>query len=187
MLGVFLIVDAIQGLGVVDMDFSAAGADFVCASTNKWLMSPQGTAVVCINASTMPRLKPYNLGWLSARWEEFNDLLTERALKTDASRYEEGTKNYLGIYGMRESLRIVLGVGPADVEKQVRLLDRPVAPGLLAQDYEIVTPEEPRRNAGIVLCRKPGSDMAERHLHLRQRRHGLLPAPELPAHRPAFL
>jgi selenocysteine lyase/cysteine desulfurase len=167
-LGVFFIVDAIQGLGVVDLDFSAVGADFVCASTNKWLLSPQGIGLVCVNASTMPRLRPYNLGWLSARWVEFNDLLTERALKTDASRYEEGTKNYLGIYGMRESLKIILGIGLATIEKHIRLLNDRLRQGLRAQGYEIVTPEEPRRSAGITLCRKPDSDMAERHLHLRR-------------------
>jgi selenocysteine lyase/cysteine desulfurase len=116
----------------------------------------------------MPRLRPYNLGWLSARWVEFNDLLTERALKTDASRYEEGTKNYLGIYGMRESLKIILGIGLATIEKHIRLLNDRLRQGLRAQGYEIVTPEEPRRSAGITLCRKPDSDMAERHLHLRR-------------------
>lgn len=167
-LGVFFIVDAIQGLGVVNLDFGAVGADFVCSSTNKWLMSPQGTGIVCVNASTMPRLKPCNLGWLSARWVEFNDLQTERAMKPDASRYEEGTKNYLGIYALRENLKIILGVGPANIEERVRLLVGRLRQGLLAQGYEIVTPEEPRRSAGILLCRKPGSDMAERHLHLRQ-------------------
>lgn len=169
-LGVFLIVDAIQGLGVVDLDFGAVGADFVCSSTNKWLLSPQGIGITCVNASTMPRLKPCNLGWLSARWEEFNDLQTERTIKTDASRYEEGTKNYLGIYGLRESLRIILGVGLAVIERRVRQLDDRLRQGLRAQGYEIITPEEPRRSAGILLCRKPDSDMSERHSHLRHHR-----------------
>jgi selenocysteine lyase/cysteine desulfurase len=167
-LGIFFIVDAIQGLGVVDMDFSAIGADFTCSSTNKWLMSPQGTAIIHINPATLPRLKPYNLGWLSARWPEFNDLLTQRELKTDASRYEEGTKNYLGIYGLHESLKLVLNTGLPAIEFHVRALDDRLRQGLLNLDYEIITPEEPRRSAGILLCRKPGTDMAERHRHLKE-------------------
>jgi selenocysteine lyase/cysteine desulfurase len=166
-LGVFVIVDAIQGLGVVDLDFSAVGADFVCSSTNKWLMSPQGTAIVCVKADTLPKLKPYNLGWLSARWEEFNDLLAPRELKTDASRYEEGTKNYLGIYGLHESLKIILNTGQPAIEQHVRQLTGRLRTGLCALDYEIVTPEEPKRNAGIVLCRKSEADMAERYRHLK--------------------
>jgi selenocysteine lyase/cysteine desulfurase len=167
-LGVFVIVDAIQGLGVVDMDFSTVGADFVCSSTNKWLMSPQGTGIICVKADTLLKLKPYNLGWLSARWEEFNDLLAPRELKTDASRYEEGTKNYLGIYGLHESLKILLSVGQPAVEQHVRQLTDRLRTGLRALNYEIVTPEEPKRNAGIVLCRKPETDMVERHRYLRR-------------------
>jgi len=169
-LGVFVIVDAIQGLGVVDMDFSAVGADFVCSSTNKWLMSPQGTAIVCVKADTLPKLKPYNLGWLSARWEEFNDLLAPRELKTDASRYEEGTKNYLGIYGLHESLKIILSIGQPATEQHIRQLTERLRLGLRALNYEIVTPEEPRRSAGIVLCRKPETDMVERFRYLRRKK-----------------
>ena len=169
-LGVFVIVDAIQGLGVVDMDFNAVGADFVCSSTNKWLMSPQGTAVVCVKADTLPKLKPYNLGWLSARWEEFNDLLAPRELKTDASRYEEGTKNYLGIHGLHESLKIILSIGQPAVEQHIRQLTERLRSGLRSLNYEIVTPEEPKRSAGIVLCRKPETDMVERYRYLRRKK-----------------
>jgi selenocysteine lyase/cysteine desulfurase len=169
-LGVFFIVDAIQGLGVVDQDFGACGVDFICASTNKWLMSPQGTAIVRVSAATMPRLKPCNLGWLSARWTEFNDLLAPRELKTDASRFEEGTKNYLGIYGLHESLKIILSIGMPSVERHIRGLDELLRQGLRRLNYEVITPEEPKRNAGIVLCRQSGADMAERHQHLGRNR-----------------
>jgi selenocysteine lyase/cysteine desulfurase len=165
-LGIRLIVDATQGMGIVDLDFSRVGADFVCFGANKWLFSPQGNGILYVNAATLPKLKPYNLGWQSARWEEFNDLHSLRPLKPDASRYEEGTKNHAGIKAMRESLRLLLEVGVASAAEHNRSLNDRLRKGLLGLGYEIHTPEEPRRSAGILSVDRPGIDTKLQHRKL---------------------
>jgi selenocysteine lyase/cysteine desulfurase len=167
-LGILFVVDAIQGLGAVDMDFRAVNADFACASTAKWLFGPQGIGLMYVRAETMPRLRPYNLGWLSARWTDFNDILTIKELKTDASRYEEGTRNYIGIYGLREGIRVLLDAGQPEVEMRIRRLCDQLRAGLARLGFEILTPEEPRRNAGIVTVRRSDQDTAALHRHLDQ-------------------
>ena len=165
-LSIYFIIDAIQGLGTIDMDFTRVGADFASASTGKWLLGPQGSALLYVNRKTLPRLRPYNLGWLSGHWEEFNDIFRVKELKEDASRFEEGTKNYLGICGVRESLRIILDTGVPAIEARIRSLTDRLRVGLTRLGYRIVTPEEPERSAGIVTCSKPGDDMTATHKRL---------------------
>jgi cysteine desulfurase / selenocysteine lyase len=156
--GVATVIDAIQGIGAVEFDWSAVPADFVVSHGAKWLLSPQGSGYMLINPETMPRLKPYNLGWLSYQWQEFSDIFSPKPLKTGASRYEEGTKNYLGIAGLGASLKLFHEFGVAAVSERVRLLSGLVRERFERAGYEIVTPAARERSAGIITARKSGTD-----------------------------
>ena len=166
-MNIWFLVDAIQGLGPVDFDFGALEADFVYAGCNKWLLSPHGIGLLYVNPGKLDQLKPANLGWLSAQWKEFNDIYTEKPMKSGASRYEEGTKNYPAIYALGESLRIILEVGSAEIDRHVRRLVDILRKELLAAGFEITTPEEPKRSAGIITCCKPGACNASIHAWLK--------------------
>ncbi len=165
---IFFIVDAIQGAGAVAEDFGTLGADFVVVGGGKWLLAPQGIGLLYVNSKIINRLRPANLGWLSCKWEAFNDCFTPKPLKKDASRYEEGTKNYLGIYGLEASLRLLLDFGMENVHARIERLTEQLREGLTALDFEILTPLAPAQRAGIVTCRKEGRDMAEIHQRLRE-------------------
>jgi selenocysteine lyase/cysteine desulfurase len=158
--GVFTIVDAIQGIGVIDLDWSEVPADFVVSHGAKWLLAPQGTGFMLVNPDTMARLRPCNLGWLSCQWREFTDILTPKPLKPGASRYEEGTKNYLGIAGFGASLALFHEFGSAAVGERVRMLGRLLRERFERAGYEVVTPAAPEKSAGIVTARNPRADMA---------------------------
>lgn len=164
--GVVTVIDAIQGIGVVDCDWDAVGADFVVSHGAKWLLSPQGSGFLRVRPEILPTLRPCNMGWLSAEWRDFNDILTVKPMKAGASRFEEGTKNYLAIYGLRESLRIFLAAGPAAVEARVRQLCARLRRRLEELGFEIATPAEAERNAGIVTGARPGDDSGLLHRRL---------------------
>ena len=51
--GALSIVDAIQGLGQVPVDVTAAGIDVLVAGSYKWLMGIPGTAVLCASAARL--------------------------------------------------------------------------------------------------------------------------------------
>ncbi len=162
--GVLSLVDAIQGLGVVDLDWSLVKPDFIVSHGAKWLLSPQGSGFMYVDQNLLPRLRPFNLGWLSAQWDDFNDIHTTKPMKPGASRLEEGTKNYLAIYGLRESLKLLLECDIARVEARVRNLTGLLRAGLESSGFKIVTPPEPERSAGIITCR--GGDSAALHARL---------------------
>jgi cysteine desulfurase/selenocysteine lyase len=165
---IHILLDAMQGLGVVNQRFGELGIDFVYAGGGKWLLGPQGSGILYVNSALLPKLRPANLGWLSARWDDFNDIYTPKPMKQGASRFEEGTKNYIGIYGLRESLRILLDAGLSAVADRVRLLVQLLRKRLEEKGFEISTPADPERSAGIITASRPDRDTAALFAHLKQ-------------------
>jgi cysteine desulfurase/selenocysteine lyase len=165
---IHILLDVMQGLGVVNQSFGELGIDFAYAGGGKWLLGPQGSGVLYVNSAILPRLKPANLGWLSAQWDDFNDIYSRKPLKPGASRYEEGTKNYVGIYGLRESLRILLDAGMSEVAERVRMLVQLLRRRLEEKGFEIITPVDPQRHAGIITARRPDIDASALFARLKQ-------------------
>ena len=167
---IHVLVDAMQGLGAVDLKFGHLGIDFVYAGGNKWLLGPQGCGILYVNSEILPELKPANLGWLSAQWEGFNDIYTPKPLKPGASRFEEGTKNYFGIYGLRESLRILLDAGLSEVANRVSAHVQLLHRRLREKGFETLTPTDTLRHAGVIDAYRPGADMAALFARLEEQR-----------------
>jgi cysteine desulfurase/selenocysteine lyase len=165
---IHILIDAMQGLGAVDLSFGDLGVDFVFAGGGKWLLGPQGSGILYVNSAILPKLKPANLGWLSAQWDDFNDIYTPKPMKPGASRFEEGTKNYIGIYGLRESLRILLDAGMSEVTERVRMLVQLLRQRLEEKGFEVITPADPQRHAGIVTASRPDIDPSTLHTRLKQ-------------------
>jgi len=165
--GIISVIDSIQGIGVVDCDWSAVDADFVVSHGAKWLLSPQGSGFVQVRAETMAGLRPVNHGWLSADWREFNDIFSEKPLRAGAARFEPGTRNYLGICGLNAGLELWERYGTAAVEARVRALVARLRAGLEAAGFETVTPAEPERSGAFITCRRPGACSASIHAWLR--------------------
>ncbi|MFO7674738.1 MAG: aminotransferase class V-fold PLP-dependent enzyme [bacterium] len=165
--GVVSVIDAIQGIGAVDCDWTAVDADFVVGHGAKWLLAPQGSGMMHVRPATLAGLRPTHHGWLSADWRDFNDIFSARPLKPGAARFEAGTKNYLGICGLGASLELWDQLGIAAIEARLRALDTRLRSGLEAAGFEIITPAEPERSGGIVTCRKPGACSASLHAFLK--------------------
>ncbi|MCR4423270.1 MAG: aminotransferase class V-fold PLP-dependent enzyme [candidate division WOR-3 bacterium] len=167
---IYFIVDAIQGLGAVATDISKFNADFVVAGGGKWLLAPQGIGVLYVNSRVLPRLKPFNLGWLSCEWLEFNDCFNPKPLKKGARRFEEGTKNYLGIYGLQEALKILLDFGIDNVNSRINRLVEQLRTRMQGLGFEILTPENVNQRAGILTCRRDGTSMMELQKRLEEQK-----------------
>jgi len=166
--GIYFIVDGMQGLGAVKLDLKKIKVDFFSSAAPKWLLGPHGIGIFYMNKNISGKLKPFNLGWLSAEWDDFYDILTPRKLKITAARFEEGTKNYLGIVGFRETLKIFDEIGMDKIESQILDLTDYFLEKVSLPHFEIITPRQRKNRAGIVSFKRLDMDSMELFTRLKE-------------------
>jgi len=111
-------VDAIQGLGAIQLDIQKCNIDFLSCGVQKWLLGMQGMAFIYISQELQEKINPAFIGWLSV--ENAWDLLNyELRLKNSASVFQTGTVNTLGIYALNTVLKIFESYGYKNIENKV--------------------------------------------------------------------
>jgi len=162
---VLLVIDGVQGLGPFPVDVKKSGIHAFSASAHKWLLGPEGCGVLYIDRDLIPQVEPVEFGWTNV--EGAHNYSHEPTLLPDARRYECGTMNTIGYYGLRASLELFLEVGVEHVAAQVDRLAQRTLDGALSKGYEVMTPRDAGSGSGIVSIRKPGidSDVTVRQLN----------------------
>ncbi len=146
---VFFCVDAIQSLGVLPMDVRECSIDFLSADAHKWLLGPEGIGIFFCRKELAERINPPIIGWKSVQNElDFDHPVF--SLKTDALRFEEGSTNLLGIFGLGAALELLLEVGIPTIEKRVLGLGDVIIREAGKRGYSVLTPEERRERGGHV-------------------------------------
>jgi selenocysteine lyase/cysteine desulfurase len=158
--GALFCVDAIQALGAFPLDVRACGIDALFAGGAKWLMALQGVGLLYVARELRERLAVRWRGWKDVAdiWDFLN---YEQALAPDASRFEGGTQNFIGILSLDRSIAVLEGAGvPRIAAHVIELTDRLVE-GLRGAGAEIETPRGEGISSGIVTFRLPGVDPIE--------------------------
>ena len=165
--GVVFVVDAIQGLGAFPLDVEAAHIGALAADGHKWAFGPEGCAILYISRELQERVEPMEFGWTNvAGYEDYGS--RDMTLRPDAGRYECGTLNTIGCYGLRASLEYLLEVGIGRIAQAVQARGDQIAAGVQARGYEVLGRRTQETGAGIVSFRKPGVDSAAVVVGLRQ-------------------
>jgi selenocysteine lyase/cysteine desulfurase len=154
------LVDAIQGLGAFPLDVRSCHIDALAADGHKWLLGPEGCGILYINKALQDRVEPVEFGWTNVAG--YNDYASrDMALREDAGRYECGTLNTIGCFGLRASIELILEIGLGKIAPLIQNLGDRIAEGVLHKGYELLGERTPETGAGIVSFRKPGVDAAE--------------------------
>src|SRR5258708_22215833 len=154
--GCFFFVDAIQGLGAFPLDVRAARIDALAADGHKWLLGPEGCGILYVRKERQDSIFPEEFGWTNVAG--YNDYASrDMTLRPDAGRYECGTLNTIGCFGLRASIEFLLEVGQGEIAPVVQNLGDRIAAGVQAKGYELFHPRTPQNGAGIVSFRKPGT------------------------------
>jgi|SRR5665213_654347 len=157
--GVIFLVDAIQGLGVFPVDVQAAHIDALAADGHKWLTGPEGCGILYISKRLWEIVEPVEFGWTNVAG--YNDYGSrDMALRPDAGRYECGTLNTIGCFGLRAAIDFLLEVGVEKIGPIVQSLGDQIAEGIRRKGYEVLGERTPENGAGIVSFRKNGIDSA---------------------------
>ncbi|MCB2262319.1 MAG: aminotransferase class V-fold PLP-dependent enzyme [Candidatus Thiosymbion ectosymbiont of Robbea hypermnestra] len=166
--GILLCVDAIQSLGVIPFDLRRIRADFVVADGHKWLLGPEGLALLYVNPRLRSELRLYQYGWhMVTHRGDFDRLDWSPA--PDARRFECGSPNMLGIHALDASLSLLLETGIDRVQDAVAEHIRYLIERIDGCGFELLSPRDPERRAGILTFRVPGVDHQALHQALTDR------------------
>ena len=153
------LVDAIQGMGAFPLDVRTCHIDALAADGHKWMMGPEGCAILYINQALQDRVDPVEFGWTNvAGYADYAS--RDMTLWGDARRYECGTLNTIGCFGLKASIEFLLDVDPRQIGPVVQSLGDRIAAGVQAKGYEVLGNRTPENGAGIVTFRKQGHDPA---------------------------
>jgi selenocysteine lyase/cysteine desulfurase len=154
--GCLFFVDAIQGLGAFPLDVEASSIDALSADGHKWLLGPEGCGVLYVRRARMDEINPAEFGWTNVAGFDDYSREPDMILRSDAGRYECGTLNTIGCFGLRASIEFILEVGVERIAEQVQSLGDRIAAGAAAKGYEVLGNRTPYTGAGIVSIRKTG-------------------------------
>lgn len=157
--GCFFFVDAIQGLGAFPVDVRASHIDALAADGHKWLLGPEGCGILYIRRDVQDRVEPVEFGWTNvAKYADYAS--RDMGLRPDAGRYECGTLNTIGCYGLRAAIDLLLEAGIDRVSSTVRSLADRIREGAQSLGFEALGIRTPATAAGIVSIRRPGVESA---------------------------
>lgn len=164
--GILFALDAIQGLGAVEVDVQAWKVDFLASGGQKWLLSPMGSGFIYVSPGLLPALRVSYPGWLSVKdaWNFFDYRLDY--LPT-AERFEPGTKPVLPLRGMLAAVRLLRSVPDAERERRILDLSGYLIRELKQRGIRVITPEDGAHRAGIVTFEAPG-DAEKIHQELKE-------------------
>ncbi len=162
--GAILVSDAFHSVGVIPVDVKSLGVDVLLAGSYKWLMGPHGAAFVYVSRDLLGELEPSLAGWMAvedgvldrmARGERVFERpfdTTDYRRARDARALEWGTLPLPAFTGALESLKLLTHYDASGRygAHTSRLVER-LMEGLEEAGFEIVTPRDEGRRAGIVV------------------------------------
>ena len=149
-----LVVDVIQGLGVLPLEVERLGIDVAVTGSHKWLMAPPGSGGLYVAPHVLDRLRLVNMGaGAVVDVAKFDPL--DFTPKPNAQRYEEGSPNVLGLIGLDAALSLLEEVGTDAIAAQVLALAAHAADKLEAKGYQVTSPRADHQRAGLVMFQHP--------------------------------
>ncbi|HCL4446506.1 TPA: aminotransferase class V-fold PLP-dependent enzyme [Clostridium botulinum] len=106
------IIDSAQTAGFLDIDFEKTKADAIAFTGHKGLLGPQGIGGFLIKDSLIPKVHPFIEGGTGS----LSEYETQPNYMPD--KYESGTINIPGIYGLNSSLKYINQLGLNSIREE---------------------------------------------------------------------
>jgi cysteine desulfurase family protein len=114
----FFIIDSAQTAGFLDIDFNDLNADALAFTGHKGLLGPQGMGGFIVNDKMLKEMTTFIEGGTGS----LSDLEVQPDYMPD--KFESGTLNIPGIYGLHSSLKYLLDYGLHNIrQSEIHLLD----------------------------------------------------------------
>jgi selenocysteine lyase/cysteine desulfurase len=138
--GAYMYTDAIQAIGTAPLDVRAAGVDFLCCGSYKWLMAGFGVAPFFVRRELLDRIKPDRVGWHvekrlgDYRYQHFKN----------GKKFEFASLAFGEVYQLAGALAYLEGVGLAKIEQHTTALVNLLRAGLVDRGFVVFTPNDNR-------------------------------------------
>ena len=158
--GAYLYADAIQGVGMLDLDVRDTGIDFFATGTYKWLLGGFGVAPFYVKEELLDMVTVDRFGSLQTA----EDLGGHRyRLHRDAKKYGYATMSFGAVFQLSAALDYLLRVGVRNIERHTVALAHRLSKGLRAQGHDVLTPSG-NRSAIVTFEHGRDLDMVRRTL-----------------------
>lgn len=129
-------VDAIQSVGALKIDVRRSNIAFLAADGHKWMCGPEGAALFYVAAEHRDKLDVIESGWTNIdRKGRFIDCSID--LLPDSRRFEAGSLNTNGIYGLRAAIDLLLEIGIDAIETEILRLATTLRNRLRSIGFEV--------------------------------------------------
>lgn len=171
---VLFCVDAIQSVGVLPTDVKRSKIAFLAADGHKWMCGSEGAAIFFVAAEHRDKLEVLENGWTNIdRKGKFIDCPID--LLPDARRFEAGSLNSSGIYGLRAAIDLLLEIGIADISEETTRLASLLADRLDEILWRVASPRPIR--SGIIGAIPPSAEPSLLKWHRLLEENGVVCAP----------
>lgn len=155
--GILFCVDAIQGVGALNIDVQKANIDFLSTGGHKWLLSTQGIGFFYASSSMLEMLTPM-WGWLNGPvdWGSLMDYNMD--LHPDSRRFRLGTLNGIGISALHASLSLYQSLGVHWCERNLLMVNGYLREKMKALGFSLYGNAEEKYMSGISTFQHPEVD-----------------------------
>jgi len=159
--GAYVVVDAYQSVGAVDVDCHETKVDFLVTGTGKWLCCPTTSGIFYIRRDLIEEFEPtyryygqveeaFKEGepWVKSRHDNIGDY--DKPLIKEAEKFDRGCVGSDALWGLHAALKYFNDLGIENIQRRDRRLSGYLIDGLLDIGCRVFTPREPDRRGGLV-------------------------------------
>lgn len=136
---VLFCVDAIQSVGVLPIDVKKARIDFLAADGHKWMCGSEGAAIFYVATESREQLDVLEIGWTNIE-RQGKFINTGTTLVAGGRRFEAGSLNTNGVYGLRAAIDLLLEIGIDVIHERALAVATQLADGLESIGWKVASP-----------------------------------------------
>lgn len=133
--GVLFCVDGIQSVGALTTPLD--GVDFLAADAHKWMLGPLAAGILFVRKPVQKQLRPTLVGWANVECPGYV-AADELKFMPDASRYEAGSHNLVGLIGLHACVDMLLKAGLPAIEKKLVSTSRFLRAELAGRGWDLL-------------------------------------------------
>jgi selenocysteine lyase/cysteine desulfurase len=158
--GAYVLNDAIQSVGAIDVDVKRDDVDFLLTGSYKWQCGPEGAGIFYIKEELLDRFDPVfrNYLWASlpngipfSHKDQDNIASWDFPLLPNATRFDMGACVTPVLFGWNETLKFYEKIGIENVERHVRALGDYAVEKIGEIGCKVLTPMDRGKRHGLIM------------------------------------